>query len=210
MLSENDTEYAWYHARFFEVISTLFMFFILLCDVFSLYRESKNKYLNSYQNSIRDPLTQLYNRSYFYDTLAAQLEKTSVSRSLSVIVGDLDFFKRINDNYGHLQGDNVIQFAASVLQKNVRPQDIAARIGGEEFALLLLNTHTHDAHTVAERIRLAMSEPQENLPEKMTLSAGVFSTTDGTLCVEECVRRADAAMYEAKKGGRNRVVIWHE
>ena len=210
LLSENDTEYAWYHARFFEVISTLFMFFILLCDVFSLYRESKNKYLNSYQNSIRDPLTRLYNRSYFYDTLAAQLEKTSVSRPLSVIVGDLDFFKRINDNYGHLQGDKVIQFAASVLQKNVRPQDIAARIGGEEFALLLLNTHTHDAYTVAERIRLAMSEPQENLPEKMTLSAGVFSTTDGTLCVEEYVRRADAAMYEAKKGGRNRVVIWHE
>jgi PleD family two-component response regulator len=112
LLSENDTEYAWYHARFFEVISTLFMFFILLCDVFSLYRESKNKYLNSSQNSIRDPLTRLYNRSYFYDTLAAQLEKTSVSRPLSAIV--------------------------------------------------------------------------------------------------ECVRRADAAMYEAKKGERNRVVIWHK
>nr|VUD30677.1 diguanylate cyclase [Raoultella sp. NCTC 9187] len=202
--------YSWYHARTFEAISTLFMLFVLLCDVFTLYRHSNKKYLTSYQNSIRDPLTRLHNRSYFYDALNAQLTKASASQPLSVIVSDLDYFKRINDSYGHVQGDKVIQFTADVLQKNVRPQDVAARIGGEEFALLLVNTGPGDAGAIAERIRLAVNERQDALPERMTISAGVFTAVDGSLSAEECVKRADTAMYEAKSGGRNRVVVWSE
>ncbi|HAT1620037.1 TPA: GGDEF domain-containing protein [Raoultella planticola] len=210
LMSGESLDYSWYYARFFETISTLFMLIILLCDVFALYRESREKYLYSYQNSIRDSLTRLYNRSHFYDTLTALLPTVSVSRPLSVVVSDLDYFKRINDNYGHVQGDKVIQFTANVLQKNVRAQDTAARIGGEEFALLLVDTGSKDALTIAERIRQTISQTQEDLPEKMTISAGVFTTSDGSLSAEECVRRADAAMYAAKNGGRNRVVIWRE
>lgn len=210
LLTSGNTEYAWYYARIFEVISTLFMFFILLCDVFSLYRKSELKYMTSYQNSIRDSLTRLYNRSHFYDTLTRQLSTVSAIQPLSVIVCDLDFFKRINDNYGHVQGDKVIQFAASVLQKSVRSQDAAARIGGEEFALLLVNTGQQDALAVAERIRLAVNEKQDDLPEQMTISAGIFTVSDATLSPEDCVKRADAAMYQAKNSGRNRVVVWGE
>lgn len=210
LLTSGNTEYAWYYARIFEVISTLFMFFILLCDVFSLYRKSEQKYMTSYQNSIRDSLTRLYNRSHFYDTLTRQLSTVSTCQPLSVIVCDLDFFKRINDNYGHVQGDKVIQYAASVLQKNVRTQDAAARIGGEEFALLLVGTGPQDALAVAERIRLAVNEKQEDLPEQMTISAGIFTVYDSALSPEECVKRADAAMYQAKNSGRNRVVVWEE
>ncbi|VEC79288.1 Probable diguanylate cyclase YcdT [Raoultella ornithinolytica] len=127
-----------------------------------------------------------------------------------MVVCDLDFFKRINDNYGHIQGDRVIQFAANVLQQNIRTQDTAARIGGEEFALLLVNTGQQEALTIAERIRLAINEQQDDLPERMTISAGVFTTTDGTLSAEEYVKRADAAMYHAKNSGRNQVVVWQE
>ena len=210
LLTSGNTEHAWYYVRIFEVICTLFMFFILLCDVFSLYRKSESKYITSYQNSIRDSLTRLYNRCYFYDTLTRQLSTVSALQPLSVIVCDLDFFKRINDNYGHVQGDKVIQFVASVLRKNVRAQDAAARIGGEEFALLLVNTDSQDAQAVAERIRLAVNEKQEHLPEKMTISAGIFTVSDSTLSPEECVKRADAAMYQAKNSGRNRVVVWGE
>ncbi|HEQ3500923.1 sensor domain-containing diguanylate cyclase [Raoultella ornithinolytica] len=210
LLANGSSENAWYHARFFEVLSTLFMFFILLYDVFSLYRESEDKYVNSYQNSIRDSLTRLYNRSHFYDTLTALLPTVSVRQPLSVVVCDLDFFKRINDNYGHIQGDRVIQFAANVLQQNIRTQDTVARIGGEEFALLLVNTGQQEALTIAERIRLAINEQQDDLPERMTISAGVFTTTDGTLSAEEYVKRADAAMYHAKNSGRNQVVVWQE
>lgn len=113
---------------------------MLLVDVFILYRESNHKYVHSYQNSIRDPLTRLYNRSFFYDTLNQQLAKVNAQHPLSVLISDLDHFKRINDSYGHVAGDKVIQFAASVLESHSRVDDAAARIGGEEFALLLVNT----------------------------------------------------------------------
>lgn len=104
----------------------------------------------------------------------------------------------------------MIQFAASVLQNNVRQDDAAARIGGEEFALLLVNIGANEALAIAERIRLSVSEKQEGLPERMTISMGVFTTQDAHVSAEECVKRADTAMYEAKNSGRNRVVVWHE
>ena len=204
----NGNAHSWNQARLFETLSTLFLILVLLVDVFILYRESNERYVRSYQNSIRDPLTRLYNRSYFYDTLNQRLTKVSASQPLSVIVCDLDRFKRINDTYGHVQGDKVIQFAASVLQNNVRQEDIAARIGGEEFALLLVNIGANEALAIAERIRLSVSEQHEGLPERMTISMGVFTTQDAHVAAEECVKRADTAMYEAKNTGRNRVVVW--
>ena len=204
-----DSSHAWNQARFFETLSTLFLILVLLCDVFMLYRQSNDRYIRSYQNSIRDPLTRLYNRSYFYETLNQRLSKVSASQPLSVIVCDLDRFKRINDTYGHVQGDKVIQFAASVLQNNVRQDDAAARIGGEEFALLLVNIGAKEALAIAERIRLSVSEKQEGLPERMTISMGVFTALDTRVSAEECVKRADTAMYKAKNSGRNRVVVWH-
>ncbi|MBN0698289.1 GGDEF domain-containing protein, partial [Pseudomonas aeruginosa] len=109
------------------------------------------KYVHSYQNSIRDPLTRLYNRSFFYDTLNQQLAKVNAQHPLSVLISDLDHFKRINDSYGHVAGDKVIQFAASVLESHSRVDDAAARIGGEEFALLLVNTGEKEAQAIAER-----------------------------------------------------------
>jgi diguanylate cyclase (GGDEF)-like protein len=206
--ASSDHIIAWNQARLFETLSTLFMLFVLLSDVFMLYRDSNNKYINSYQNSIRDPLTRLFNRSHFYDTLNGVLPKTSAEQPLSVIVCDLDHFKRINDNYGHVQGDKVIQFAASVLQNHVRREDIAARIGGEEFALLLVNTGAADALAIAERIRQMVSREQDAVPERMTISMGVYTATHPQISAEECVQRADKAMYDAKNGGRNKVVVW--
>lgn len=213
MSSGHSAGYTWYEARLFETISTMFLILVLLCDVFTLYRQSNTKYIHSYQNSIRDPLTHLYNRSYFYDTFTALMPKVCDKQPVSVIVSDLDHFKRINDRYGHLQGDKVIQFVSKVLQDSVRQNDIAARIGGEEFALLLVGAPSGVAESIAERIRLAIASQdaessQSQLPEPITISMGVFTSTDTTVSVEECVRRADEAMYRAKEAGRNRVVVW--
>ncbi|MGU9866930.1 sensor domain-containing diguanylate cyclase [Kluyvera ascorbata] len=213
MTGQDTASYSWYQARLFETISTLFLIFVLFCDVFTLYRQSNAKYHDSYQNSIRDPLTRLYNRSYFYDSFTALLPTIANGQPVSVIVSDLDHFKRINDKYGHLQGDKVIQFVAKVLQDSVRQNDVAARIGGEEFALLLVNTSPEVARTIAERIRLAISQhdaesSHAQLPESITISMGVFTAVDLSVPVEECVRRADEAMYRAKAAGRNRVVVW--
>ena len=201
---------SWYRARLFETVATLMIIFVLLYDVFMLYRDSHLKYQQSYQNSIRDPLTRLYNRSYFYESLNQALDMAKPSRPVSVIVSDLDRFKRINDNYGHIAGDKVIQFAASVLDSHSRKDDAAARIGGEEFALLLVNTAEDEAQAIAERIRLAVSAEQTPLPERMTISMGVYTTHDGSVTAEECVQRADEAMYEAKNNGRNQVIVWHQ
>ncbi len=131
----------------FETLCTLFLILVLLVDVFILYRESNHKYVHSYQNQIRDPLTRLYNRSFFYDTLNQQLAKVNAQHPLSVLISDLDHFKRINDSYGHVAGDKVIQFAASVLESHSRVDDAAARIGDEEFALLLVNTGEKEAQS---------------------------------------------------------------
>ncbi|WP_049006393.1 sensor domain-containing diguanylate cyclase [Enterobacter cloacae] len=204
---------AWYRARLFETVATLLIIFVLLYDVFRLYRDSHLKYQQSYQNSIRDPLTRLYNRSYFYESLNQALDIAKASRPVSVIVSDLDRFKRINDNYGHLQGDKVLQFVAHLLMDSVRPQDIAARIGGEEFVLMLANTSSEEAYKVAERIRLNLSgfdkaSSEGQLPEPITISMGVFTATSSGITAEECVESADKAMYEAKETGRNRVVVF--
>ena len=213
MTGHEMASYSWYQARLFETISTLFLIFVLLCDVFTLYRQSNAKYLDSYQNSIRDPLTRLYNRSYFYDAFTALLPSLKKGQPVSVIVSDLDHFKRINDRYGHLQGDKVLQFVAKILQDSIRQNDIAARIGGEEFALLLVNTPPDTAKIIAERIRVAISQHDADssnaqLPEPITISIGVFTARDLSTSIEECVRRADEAMYRAKNNGRNRVFIW--
>jgi len=203
----------WYRSRLFETVATLLIIFVLLYDVFNLYRDSHLKYQQSYQNSIRDPLTRLYNRSYFYDALNQAIDNANASRPVSVIVSDLDRFKRINDCYGHLQGDKVLQFVAHLLMDSVRPQDIAARIGGEEFVLMLANTPSDAARQVAERIRLNLSSfdkasSEGQLPEPITISMGVFTTTSPNITTEECVESADKAMYEAKETGRNRVVVF--
>ncbi len=204
---------SWYRARLFETVATLLIIFVLLYDVFNLYRNSHLKYQQSYQNSIRDPLTRLYNRSYFYDALNLSLRTATEAHPVSVIVSDLDRFKRINDNYGHLQGDKVLQFVSRLLMDSVRPQDIAARIGGEEFVLMLTHTSSDAARQVAERIRLKLSSfdkasSEGQLPEPITISMGVFTTTSSKTSAEECVERADKAMYEAKETGRNRVVVF--
>ena len=203
---------SWYHARLFETVATLMIIFVLLYDVFNLYRDSHIKYQQSYQNSIRDPLTRLYNRSYFYDALNQALSSSKANHPVSVIVSDLDRFKRINDCYGHLQGDKVLQFVANLLMDSVRPQDIAARIGGEEFVLMLTNTSSEAAYQVAERIRLKLSSfdkvsSEGQLPESITISMGVFTATSPKTTAEACVENADKAMYEAKETGRNRVVV---
>lgn len=206
---------AWYIARLFETTATLFIIIVLMADVFQLYRKSRSQYQISWENSIRDPMTRLYNRSYFYDSLSQRLPEAFEQTPISVIVSDLDRFKRINDTYGHLQGDKVIKFVARVLQEAVREQDIAARLGGEEFVLLLHNTSQADALCVAERIRRTIGEQdpaqsQGQLPETVTISMGIFTSDRYSLSAEECVERADKALYQAKEAGRNRVVLFQE
>jgi len=121
---------------------------------------------------------------------------------------DIDHFKKINDTYGHTCGDQALQFFAKVCKSAVRKPDIIGRIGGEEFAVILLEAGREEAVGVAERIRVELSKASlssRSCPVKMTVSIGVLQV-EANQTLETALGKADKLMYEAKKQGRNRVV----
>lgn len=160
--------------------------------------------------SITDSLTGLFNRRYFDDILADAKEK-AVERNtpVSLIYLDIDHFKKFNDTYGHLKGDQVLQALAKVIRNNIREGDYPCRIGGEEFAVIFSDTNLTRASEIAERIRTAFETVnfRKIAPEisTVTVSIGVAELNNEEPA-EDWVNRADKALYKAKKEGRNRVV----
>ncbi len=165
------------------------------------------------QLSITDPLTGIANRRAFQRAFTAMYERARRrSGSFSLIICDIDLFKRVNDTYGHPFGDQVIQQVAGQLNDVVRTGDLAARIGGEEFTILLEDTGLSGALDVAERLRkkvekLGLFFQGEAVP--VTISAGVAAFPQNTDQQEKLFNYADQALYHAKEGGRNRSVCWH-
>ncbi len=160
--------------------------------------------------SIADGLTGLYNRRFVSERLDEEFSKAMrYDMPLSVLIMDVDFFKRVNDTFGHQVGDNALIAVAQVLQQSVRESDLVGRYGGEEFVILLPHTGLEKALGVAEKIRSAVSEtPVEGMGERrLTISIGAAGFPDiKAASVEELVRKADEALYRAKEGGRNLVV----
>ncbi len=153
-----------------------------------------------------DMLTGLANRRSGYDALAQMLARSHCSLSpLGVISLDVDFFKQVNDRYGHETGDAVLANIGYLLTKCLRLGDVAARVGGEEFLVLVPDTDMAGSMVVGERIRTAVfeSRPPCGLTSHITVSLGVACSADGTEPVQELLRRADHALYEAKHRGRN-------
>lgn len=162
--------------------------------------------------ALRDPLTGLYNRRGFARAVAEAARDPQSLAEAALLVLDIDRFKRINDDYGHLLGDKVLCAVTRVLRTKSEPQGIAARMGGEEFALLLPTTALETAVAVAERLREAVEKlrlkrvgSQEYIGN-VTVSIGVAHAGREVL-LERLVARADAALYAAKRAGRNRVEI---
>ena len=157
-----------------------------------------------------DPLTRLYNRRHLYEKLEIELNRCFRGRNpIALIMTDIDHFKQVNDKFGHQVGDEVLTKVADLLQEQLRTYDLAARYGGEEFCLVLPETDLEAACEVAERIRqqaeaMTFPAPMEN--HRLTMSFGV-SAYDGTEegSIDEMIRVADDALYEAKHSGRNQV-----
>jgi len=159
----------------------------------------------------RDSLTGLYNRRYF-SNIAEQNLKTAqrYSHELSVLMIDVDNFKNINDTYGHSVGDNVIIMIAEMLKELARDSDIITRYGGEEFVVMLPETSIEDAVIAAHRVRVGVEEMLINIENtirlKVTVSIGVSNfLADFDLNIDGVMQRADDNLYEAKRGGKNRV-----
>ena len=161
------------------------------------------------RQSREDALTGLYNRRCLDETLAqAFAHAQRYERPLSVVVCDIDHFKRVNDIFSHQMGDAVLKEVAQLLQKGVRQGDTVARYGGEEFVIILPETATNDSANIAERIRQTVqNHPWYTFHPDLAIiiSAGIASDLS-VESHEKLVGSADKKLYEAKRGGRNRLV----
>lgn len=164
-------------------------------------------------DSLSDSLTGLMNRKAFDQAIATCLAtKPATEEGPSLLIGDIDNFKQINDSYGHLFGDRVIRMVADILKANVKGKDMAARYGGEEFVILLPDTPLEGAQALAEKIRTSISasrirrQDSNQTLAKVTISIGVATYRPGE-AANDLFERADQALYAAKADGRNRVTV---
>jgi diguanylate cyclase len=159
--------------------------------------------------AMRDGLTGAYNRAALEDRLDGEEARwRRYGQPLAMLLWDIDHFKSINDRYGHLAGDKVLKAVVSLLDRNTRESDFVARYGGEEFIVLLPSTHEEDAYTLAEKLRVAVAGAgfkYRGDAVRVTASCGVTALREGDTA-REALRRADLALYAAKKAGRDRVV----
>lgn len=164
------------------------------------------------QQRIRDALTGLLNRQYLEEAIEKEcLRSQRLSLPVSLIFIDIDHFKRFNDSYGHDAGDYVLKTVGQLLQNNVRQSDLVGRYGGEELIVLLPNCPLNQAAAIAEGLRSEVSlfQPhfQDQLLDPITISLGVASCPLQAQDAPSLIKAADKALYEAKRGGRNLVVV---
>ena len=156
-----------------------------------------------------DPLTGVANRRHFFELGRAEISRAKRQRQpLSVVMFDIDFFKTVNDRHGHEAGDKTLIAVATTLAGHLRAGDIFARLGGEEFILMLPGQGVDDARATADRLRRLVAElPGRAGAIGVTVSGGVASIEDDADEIEDLLRRADAALYAAKRDGRNRIAV---
>lgn len=178
--------------------------------------ENARLYQQTRDLSNTDSLTQLANRRFFQAALDKEFTQARrYGTNFSLIMIDIDHFKRYNDTHGHLQGDKVLRDVAQILQDNIRGIDLAARFGGEEFIILMPKTYKEGARAAAEKLRRCVAEREfmgaaESQPEGcLTLSLGVAEFPEDADSLETLQERADQALYQAKNNGRNQTVAWN-
>ncbi len=192
-----------FSSMFVSLVTYRYLNYSLTANI--LFRKLKSESANDY-------LTGLNNVRSF-DQQFNQIMKTATEKNeqVSLLMIDIDFFKKVNDTYGHHQGDIVLKELGNILTKNSRSFDIVSRNGGEEFTVILLDCHINQALSIAERIRTAVEKAEILLPDrriiKITISIGVANYPESSQQKEYLLELADSALYQAKRTGRNKVVI---
>jgi diguanylate cyclase (GGDEF)-like protein/putative nucleotidyltransferase with HDIG domain len=176
----------------------------LLVDQVAIGIQNARDYRDRAEQAIRDPLTGLLNRRYLYEAFAKELERHSRNGvGGSIVLVDVDDFKMVNDTLGHTAGDGVLCEIGRIAMRVIRGSDSFARVGGEEFALLLPETSQLDALMVAERLRRAVASAAILPDRSVTVSAGIASWPEDGVGIEELEGKADGALYWAKRNGKN-------
>ena len=177
-----------------------------LADMLAIHIENANLHEEKERQAVTDGLTGISNRRYFTEMFSKEFERAKrYGTTLSLVIFDLDFLKKINDTYGHHVGDEAIKSIGSVVGKSCRAVDVAARFGGEEFCLLLPETDFGDAMLLAERVRKLINETPIEGPGLISASVGVATFPHHANEQDELFEAADQALYAAKQSGRNRV-----
>jgi diguanylate cyclase (GGDEF)-like protein len=164
--------------------------------------------------SMRDSMTGLFNFRYFVETLQMEVERSvRYERPIACIMLDLDGFKVVNDTYGHVVGDNVLKELARSVSISIRSSDIPARYGGDEFIVVLPDADKDRAAIIARRLMNHFSSKRIRIPGSeetigVTLSIGISGLPRDTVNAEELIKMADAALYQAKKKGKNQIVTY--
>jgi two-component system cell cycle response regulator len=199
------------HDQDLILIGDVILKFISSVNIESAYHEEMHKL------ATMDHLLQVYNKTHFIERLRAELARNlRYRRGLSLLMLDVDHFKRVNDNFGHPMGDFVLQRLASIIKGELRTVDVVGRYGGEEFAVLLPETGIEHAAGVAEKLREQIEKAQlcwHDHEVMVTLSVGLTAVEPGdhwSGAYTDLIERADRALYQAKQGGRNRVAIDHQ
>ncbi len=183
----------------------------LLVDQLAVALQNARDYREKLEQAIRDPLTGLYNRRYFFEALEKEVQRSErYGSDASLALFDVDDFKRINDTCGHAVGDEVLREIGRIVEGLIRPTDSFARIGGEEFALLMPETKQLDALLIAERLRTAICRHRIIPDRRVTLSGGVASCPQDASRREELERLADTALYWAKRHGKDMCAVASE
>ena len=188
-------------------IALLVVIFIFIA--FWAYK-TKRSQMHFMKLSRRDGLTGIFNRPHFIELAESTLKSARKNQQdVCVVLCDLDHFKSVNDNYGHAEGDYVLQRAVTACQMHLRATDVFARIGGEEFGLLLPGCNIEDARGRVERLRIAVSESNPSDGKfKVSASFGISCSNSSGYNLQTLMTHADAALYQAKRSGRNRVVTY--
>jgi len=183
----------------------------LLGDLTSVAIQNARLYQRTQEEAITDGLTEVFVHRYFQERLTEEMRRVREAKGdLTLLMVDVDNFKVFNDTYGHLAGDSVLRGIAQVLRESVRGTDLVARYGGEEFAVVLVETSRDPGFIVAERLRAAVEafNFKDVAPTKpVTVSVGLACFPDHAEDERSLIERADEALYEAKRIGKNRVVI---
>jgi len=162
--------------------------------------------------SMTDRLTGLLNRGAWENLVGAEFERyRRYSQATSLVMFDIDFFKKVNDNYGHMTGDEVIKHTAATAKSNLRQSDSIGRYGGEEFGIILPETDAEGSRIICERIRQSIEHSvvkTTTAPIRYTISIGIAQLSGSAKSYTKWMQQADEALYAAKKSGRNRVVVF--
>ena len=171
--------------------------------------DNSKRFERTLRVAIKDDLTGLHNRRYFNERLLDELERVKryPDEPVSLIIVDIDFFKQVNDNFGHQRGDSILVWFGQLLEQKLRKSDVVARYGGEEFAILLINTDKSKAKEVAEELRksIDVTSKLETGGIPITASFGVATFNEDAHSFKKFIAEADKALYAAKAQGRNKV-----